>query len=394
MEFSIMNRFQLRWALAALLVVVSLVGCRSTGGSKWSFGRKDMEKSDQLATYKENRQAVQTDGDVIPPANKAKPEATIALGERRLADSGYSNSNGPKYTESLDQLNQPPANPADNYAAVEQMAVQANADASKNAAPVAYKEENISPMDSSAFPTNVPPMVSPSQTVASNGPSDPLALPPVPEMPPIPNADPVPAPVSPAIASDSSKNNNVIAPVQYQTEISESEAQAYTPSQGAFLPGSLDMNRFESEFSNPSQSSQPETNQTYPTTPSASPSPLNSQSLPGLSENHNVPHELKNNFDNSRVVIVKNSRSVMTESDFCTLGYHEVASLASGNPVIAKTSPASSARQMPAEYNAVPVVQTSLVRPVEDAPSSETPVNLESIADSVPPVLMNSAPHN
>ena len=388
MELSIMNKFQFRWALAALLVVVSLVGCRTTGsGPKWPFGRKDMEKTEQLATYKENHQAVQTDGDIIPPANKAKPEATIALGERRLADSGYSNSNGPQYTESLDQLNPPPANPAQNYAAVEQMATNANADAAKTAAPVAYKDETASPMD-------IQPMAPPTQTIASNGPSDPMVLPPVPELPPMPNAEPVPAPVSPAVASDSTKNNNVIAPVQYQTEISESEAQAYTPTQGAFLPGSLDMNRFKSEFSNPSPSQQPETNQAYPTNPSENPSPLNSQALPGLSKNQNVPHELKNNFDNGKVVIVKNSRSVMTESDFCTLGYHEVATLASGNPVVAKTTLASSARPTPSEYNAIPVVQTSLVRPVENAPSTVTPVDPESIADSAPSVLMNIAPLN
>ncbi|MBR6435217.1 MAG: hypothetical protein IKS45_01790 [Thermoguttaceae bacterium] len=388
MELSITNKLQLRWALAALLVVVTLAGCRTTGsGPKWPFGRKDMEKADQLATYKENHQAVQTDGDIIPPANKAKPEATVALGERRLADSGYSNPNGPKYTESLDQLNQPPANPADNYAAVERMTAQANADASKNAAPAAYKEENVSPMD-------IKPMDAPAQSIASNGSSGPMDLPPVPELPPMPNADPVPAPVSPAVASDSSKTNNVIAPVQYQTEISESEAQAYTPTQGAFLPGSLDMNRFESEFSNPPPSSQPDANQMYPITPSDSSSQFDPPPLPGLSQNQNVPHELKNNFDNSRVVIVKNSRSAMTESDFCTLGYHEVASLASGNPVVAKTSPASIARQTPAEYNAIPVVQTSLVRPVEDAPSSVTPVDPESVADSAPPILMNIAPLN
>ncbi|MBR5161888.1 MAG: hypothetical protein IKW80_09700, partial [Thermoguttaceae bacterium] len=64
MELSITNKLQLRWALAALLVVVTLAGCRTTGsGPKWPFGRKDMEKADQLATYKENHQAVQTDGD-------------------------------------------------------------------------------------------------------------------------------------------------------------------------------------------------------------------------------------------------------------------------------------------------------------------------------------------
>ena len=387
-----MNRFQFRWALAALLVAVSLVGCRSTGGPKWPFGRKDMEKHEQLATYKENHQAVQTDGDIIPPANKAKPEATIALGERRLADSGYSNSNGPKYTESLDQLNQPPANPAQNYAAVEQMATNANADAAKNAAPVAYKEENASPMD-------IPPMASPtSQTVASNGTSDPMSLPPIPDLPPIPNSEPVQAPVSPAVASDSTKNNNAIAPVQYQTEISESEAQAYTPTQGSFLPGSLDMNRFESEFSSPSTPgttqnapSAPGTNQAYPTD---TPSPLDSQTLPGLTENQNVPHELKNSFDNGRVVTVKNARSAMTESDFCSLGYHEVASLATGTPVVAKTSPASTPRQIPAEYNVIPVVQTSLVRPAQNASSTAEPVNPESVADADPPILMNIAPLN
>ena len=392
MEFSIMNRFQLRWALAALLVVVSLVGCRSTGGPKWPFGRKDMEKTEQLATYKENRQAVQTDGDIIPPANKAKPEATIALGERRLADSGYSNPNGPQYTESLDQLNQPPVNPAQNYAAVEQMTAQANADASKNAAPVAYKDENASPMD-------ISPMASPSsQTVASNGTSGPMELPPVPDLPSVPNSDPIQAPVSPAVASDSTKNNNAIAPVQYQTEISESEAKAYTPTQGSFLPGSLDMNRFESEFSSPTtpgsaQNVQPNSgsNQAYPTD---APSPLNSQTLPGLSENQNVPHELKNSFDNSRVVTVKNTRSAMTESDFCSLGYHEVASLTTGNPVVAKTTPASPVRQIPSEYNVIPVVQTSLVRPAENVSSSAIPVNPESVADADPPILMNIAPLN
>lgn len=386
-----MNRFQLRWALTSLLVVVSLVGCRSTGGPKWPFGRKDLEKSEQLATYKENHQAVQTDGDIIPPANKAKPEATIALGERRLADSGYSNPNGPKYTESLDQLNQPPVNPAQNYAAVEQMASNANAEAAKNAAPVAYKEENASPMD-------IPPMASPtSQTIASNSGTD-SSMPPLPDLPPVPNSEPIQAPVSPAIASDSTQNNNSIAPVQYQTEISESEAQAYTPTQGSFLPGSLDMNRFESEFSSPSTPgatpnapSASGTNQAYPTD---SPSPLDAQTLPGLSENQNVPHELKNCFDNSRVVTVKNTRSAMTESDFCSLGYHEVASLATGNPVVAKSSSAVTARQVPAEYNVIPVVQTSLVRPAEDASSTAVPVNPESVADANPPILMNIAPLN
>lgn len=385
-----MNRFQFRWALAALLVVVSLVGCRSTGGPKWPFGRKDMEKHEQLATYKENHQAVQTDGDIIPPANKAKPEATIALGERRLADSGYSNPNGPKYTESLDQLNQPPANPAQNYAAVEQMATNANAEAAKNAAPVAYKEENASPMD-------IPPMASPtSQAIASNSGAD-SSMPPLPDLPPVPNSEPIQAPVSPAIASDSTQNNNAIAPVQYQTEISESEAQAYTPSQGSFLPGSLDMNRFESEFSSPSTPgttpnapSASGTNQAYPTD---TPSPLDSQSLPGLSENQNVPHELKNRFDNTRMVAVKNTGAVMTESDFCSLGYHEVANLATGAPVVAKTSPAT-ARPIPSEYNVIPVVQTSLVRPAENASSTAVPVNPESVADADPPILMNIAPLN
>ena len=377
----------------ALLVVVSLAGCRSTGGPKWPFGRKDMEKSEQLATYKENHQAVQTDGDIIPPANKAKPEATIALGERRLADSGYSNPNGPKYTESLDQLNQPPVNPAQNYAAVEQMTAQANADAAKNAAPVAYKEENASPMD-------IPPMASPSsQAVASNGTSDPMSLPPVPDLPPMPNSEPIQAPISPAVASDSSQNNSAIAPVQYQTEISESEAQAYTPTQGSFLPGSLDMNRFESEFSSPTTPSStqnvpplPGTNQAYPTD---SPSSLDSQTLPGLSKNQNVPHELKNRFDNTRMVAVKNSGAVMTESDFCTLGYHEVASLATGAPVVAKASPANvtPSRTQP-EYNVIPVVQTSLVRPVENAPSTAVSVNPESVADADPSILMNIAPLN
>ena len=392
MEFSIMNRFQFRWALATLLVVVSLVGCRSTGGPKWPFGRKDMEKHEQLATYKENHQAVQTDGDIIPPANKAKPEATIALGEHRLADSGYSNPNGPKYTESLDQLNQPPVNPAQNYAAVEQMTAQANADAAKNAAPVAYKEENTSPMD-------IPPMATPSsQAVASNGPSGPMDLPPVPDLPPIPNSEPIQAPVSPAVASDSSQNNNAIAPVQYQTEISESEAQAYTPTQGSFLPGSLDMNRFESEFSSPSTSgstpnapTQPGASQAYPTD---TPSSLDSQSLPGLSENQNVPHELKNRFDNTKMVAVKNTGAVMTESDFCSLGYHEVANLATGNPIVAKTSPVSTPRQTQPEYNVIPVVQTSLVRPAQNDSSTAVPVNPESVADADQPILMNIAPLN
>ena len=385
-----MNRFQLRWALTALLVVVSLAGCRSTGGPKWPFGRKDMEKSEQLATYKENHQAVQTDGDIIPPANKAKPEATIALGERRLADSGYSNPNGPKYTESLDQLNQPPANPAQNYAAVEQMATNANAEAAKNASPVAYKEENASPMD-------IPPMASPtSQAIASNSGTD-SSMPPLPDLPPVPNSEPIQAPVSPAVASDSTQNNNAIAPVQYQTEISESEAQAYTPSQGSFLPGSLDMNRFESEFSSPSTPgttpnapSASGTNQAYPTD---TPSPLDSQALPGLSENQNVPHELKNRFDNTRMVAVKNTGAVMTESDFCSLGYHEVANLATGAPVVAKTSP-ETARPIPSEYNVIPVVQTSLVRPAENASSTAVPVNPESVADADPPILMNIAPLN
>lgn len=392
MEFSIMNRFQLRLALTALLVVVSLVGCRSTGGSKWSFGRKDMDKSDQLATYKENHQAVQTDGDIIPPAKKAKPEATIALGEHRLADSGYSNPNGPKYNESLDQLNQPPANPAENYAAVERMTAQANADASKNAAPVAYKEENASPMD-------ISPITPPSSQIASNSETNP-AMPPLPDMPPVPNAEPIQAPVSPAIASDSTQNNNVIAPVQYQTEISESEAQAYTPSQGSFLPGSLDPNRFESEFSPSTSSPSPKapaqqgTNPAYPITPPDSPSSFDSQTLPGLSNNKDVPHELKNRLDNTRMVTVKNTGAVMTESDFCSLGYHEVANLATGNPIVAKTSPASTARQIPSEYNVIPVVQTSLVRPAEEAPSAAIPVNPESIEDSTPSILMNIAPLN
>ena len=389
MEFSIMNRFQLRWALAALLVVVSLAGCRTTGGPKWPFGRKDMEKHEQLATYKENHQAVQTDGDIIPPANKAKPEATIALGEHRLADSGYSNSNGPKYTESLDQLNQPPTNPAQNYAAVEQMATNANADAAKNAAPVAYKEENASPMD-------IPPMASPTSQIASNSGPD-SSMPTLPDLPPVPNTEPISAPVSPAVASDSTQNNNAIAPVQYQTEISESEAQAYTPSQGSFLPGSLDMNRFESEFSpssSPNNSAQPGTNPAYPVTPSDSPSTLDSQSLPGLSESKDGPHELKNRFDNTKMVAVKNAGAVMTESDFCSLGYHEVANLATGNPVVAKASPVSTPRQTQPEYNVIPVVQTSLVRPVENAPSTAVPVNPESVADADPPILMNIAPLN
>lgn len=414
MELSIVNRLQVKWALATLLIVVSLVGCSSTGGSKWSFGRKDLEKSDQLATYKENRQAVQTDGDIIPPANKAKPEATAALGEQRLADSGYRGSNGPKYTETLDQLNQPPVDAAKNYAAVEQMASNANA-ASQNS-PVAYKEENASPMDQAAFPNNIPPMISPqAPTVASNtepSSTDSLALPPVPEMP---GSEPVPAPISPAIASDSAQNNNAIAPVNYQTEIPESEAQAFTPSNGVFLPGSLDMNRFETEFANPSSSStKPNssgTNQTYPTTPPAAPDanstsndyllippdvpgPINPQTPPGMTKNQNVPHELKNNLNNNKYVTVRNSRAVMTESDFCSLGYHDVANLATGKPIVAKTSSRPARIQMPAENNVVPVVQTSLVRPLDESSPNIAPCNPESIADSTPPILMNLAPMN
>ena len=84
----------------------------------------------------------------------------------------------------------------------------------------------------------------------------------------------------------------------------------------------------------------------------------------------------------------------MTESDFCSLGYHEVANLATGNPIVAKTSPASTARQIPSEYNVIPVVQTSLVRPAEEAPSAAIPVNPESIEDSTPSILMNIAPLN
>ncbi|MBR0237293.1 MAG: hypothetical protein IJQ39_04290 [Thermoguttaceae bacterium] len=414
MELSIVNRLQVKWALATLLIVVSLVGCSSTGGSKWSFGRKDLEKSDQLATYRENRQAVQTDGDIIPPANKAKPEATAALGEQRLADSGYRGSNGPKYNETLDQLNQPPVNAAENYAAVEQMASKANA--ASNNSPVAYKEENASPMDPAAFPTNVPPIVSPqAPAIASNtdpSSTDSLALPPVPEMP---GSEPVPAPISPAIASDSTQNNNAIAPVNYQTEIPESEAQAFTPSDGVFLPGSLDINRFETEFANPSSSStQPNssgTNQTYPTTPPTvpdanstsndyllippdGPGPINPQTPPGMTNNQNVPHELKNSFNKDRVVIVKNSRAVMTESDFCSLGYHDVANLATGKPIVAKTSSRPARIQMSAENNVVPVVQTSLVRPLDESSQNIAPCNPESIADSTPPILMNLAPMN
>ena len=414
MELSIVNRLQVKWALATLLIVVSLVGCSSTGGSKWSFGRKDLEKSDQLATYRENRQAVQTDGDIIPPANKAKPEATAALGEQRLADSGYRGSNGPTDNETLDQLNQPPVNAAENYAAVEQMASKANA--ASNNSPVAYKEENASPMDPAAFPTNVPPIVSPqAPAIASNtdpSSTDSLALPPVPEMP---GSEPVPAPISPAIASDSTQNNNAIAPVNYQTEIPESEAQAFTPSDGVFLPGSLDINRFETEFANPSSSStQPNssgTNQTYPTTPPTvpdanstsndyllippdGPGPINPQTPPGMTNNQNVPHELKNSFNIDRVVIVKNSRAVMTESDFCSLGYHDVANLATGKPIVAKTSSRPARIQMSAENNVVPVVQTSLVRPLDESSQNIAPCNPESIADSTPPILMNLAPMN
>ena len=273
------------------------------------------------------------------------------------------------------------------------MTAQANADASKNAAPVAYKEENASPMD-------IQPMDSPSSPmIASNSGTD-SSMPPLPDLPPVPNSEPVPAPVSPAIASDSTQNNNAIAPVQFQTEISESEAQAYTPSQGSFLPGSLDMNRFESEFSTPTSPSsqkasvQPGTNSAYPITPPDAPSSFDSQSLPGLSSNKNVPQELKNRFDNTRMVAVKNTGAVMTESDFCTLGYHEVASLATGNPIVAQTSPATSARPIPSEYNVIPVVQTSLVRPVENAPSAAVSVNPESVADADPPILMNIAPLN
>lgn len=417
MEFSIVNRLQVKWALATLLVVVSLVGCSSTGSPKWPFGRKDLEKADQLATYKENRQAVQTDGDIIPPANKAKPEATAALGEQRLADSGYRGSNGPKYTETLDQLNQPPVNAAENYAAVEQMASNANA-ASQNS-PVAYKEENASPMDPAAFPTNVPPIVSPNaQTIASNtepSSAGPMSLPPVPEIPPMPGSEPIPAPISPAIASDSTQNNN-IAPVNYQTEIPESEAQAFTPSNGAFLPGSLDMNRFETEFATPNSSSiqtpssQPGANQNYPTTPTVPdsnstsneyllmppdvPGSLNPQLPPGMTENQNVPHELKNSFNNNKYVTARNSRAVMTESDFCSLGYHEVANLAAGKPIVAAASSRSTRIQTPAENNVVPVVQTSLVRPLEDSSENITPYNPESIADSSPSILMNIAPLN
>ena len=84
----------------------------------------------------------------------------------------------------------------------------------------------------------------------------------------------------------------------------------------------------------------------------------------------------------------------MTESDFCSLGYHEVASLATGNPVVAKTSPALPVRQIPSEYNVIPVVQTSLVRPAENVSPSAIPVNPESVADSDPPILMNIAPLN
>lgn len=418
MELSIVNRLQVKWALATLMIVVSLVGCSSTGGSKWPFGRSDLEKADQLATYKENRQAVQTDGDIIPPANKAKPEATAALGEQRLADSGYRGSNGPKYNETLDQLNQPPVNAAENYAAVERMTAQSNADASKNSAPVAYKEENISPMDPAAFPTNVPPIVSPySPTIASNtepSSTDSLPLPPVPDMP---GSEPVPAPISPAVASDSTQNNNGIAPVNYQTEIPESEAQAFTPSNGVFLPGSLDMKRFETEFATPNSSStqpapsQPGMNQTYPTTPIAPdanstsndyllmppdvPGSISPQTPPGMTSNQNVPHELKNNLNKDRVVIVKNSRAVMTESDFCSLGYHDVANLASGKPIVAKTSSSLAKNQTTAENNVVPVVQTSLVRPLEDSSENNiAPYNPESIADSSPSILMNIAPLN
>lgn len=418
MELSIVNKLQVKWALATLLIVVSLVGCSSTGGSRWPFGRKDLEKADQLATYKENHQAVQTDGDIIPPANKAKPEATAALGEQRLADSGYRGSNGPKYTETLDQLNQPPVDAAKNYAAVEQMASNANA-ASQNS-PVAYKEENASPMDQAAFPNNIPPMISPqAPTVASNtepSPTTTMSLPPVPDMPPMPDSKPIPAPVSPAIASDSTQNNNAIAPVNYQSEIPESEAQAFTPSNGVFLPGSLDMKRFETEFATPNSSSSqpasslPGTNQTYPTTPIAPdanstsndyllmppdvPGPINPQTPPGMTSNQNVPHELKNNFNKDRVVIVKNSRAVMTESDFCSLGYHDVANLATGKPIVAKTSSSLAKNQMAAENNVVPVVQTSLVRPLEDSSENNAPYNPESIADSTPPILMNIEPLN
>ena len=127
--------------------------------------------------------------------------------------------------------------------------------------------------------------------------------------------------------------------------------------------------------------------------PPDTPSTLDSQSLPGLS-NNNVPQELKNRYNNTKIVAVKNTGAVMTESDFCSLGYHEVASLATGNPIVAKTSPASSARQIPSEYNVIPVVQTSLVRPVEDSTPRAIPVNPESIADATPPILMNIAPLN
>lgn len=403
MELNVLNKKQRQYALTLLLIALTLTGCSSVGGSKWSLGRKDAEKADKLATYRENEKAVQTDGDIIPPANKAKPEATIALGERRLADSGLTSGfNGPQYNESLDQLNSPQANPAGNYANVENMTAQANAAAAGNSAPVAYKEENASPMDVNAFPNNVPPIVtSPSQAVASNAnasPSDPPEVPPIPDlgMPPVPTNSQVASdsPITPAVVNESVQNNNAIAPVHYQSDISESEAQAYTPSNGAFLPGSLDMNRFESEFSPANSPSTSTSTNPYPITPPDAPSSTGTQNLPGLSQNNPSLHELKNQFNNQKMVAVKNSGTAMTEADFCSLGYHEVANLATGVPVVAKASPVSSPRHAPAEYNVIPVVQTSLVRPAEESNGSPIPINPESIVDSAPPILMNITPLN
>ena len=406
--------------LTALLISVALfAGCRSAGGSKWSFGHQDKEKNAQLATYKENEKASQADGNIIPPADQAKPAATTALGQHRLADSGYPAEQIPGYTPS--EKTNPVANSGNmpNYAPVEQLASQATAAADRNATPVAYSEENIPPLDPNAFPANVPAMVSsPSQPVASaadyaNAPvSSGSDLPPLPgDMPsnPINQVNHVSTAVSAPAVPPSVPSTNATLPGSYNYDssvvpagmIPQNEIDAFTPAQtGTFLPGSIDVNRYQSEYSQtpaaaPGATTPAASNNLYPTAPSA-PSvpasapliPSDAPPVPGFSSANPAVNNLPANVDYASM------RTEIPEAAFCMMSYHQVADLVSGKGVEAEIAHSSAQGTNP-EFRGVNIIQTSMVKPA--APETHTQavaVEPESIAESTPPILMNLAPLN
>ena len=187
----------------ALILMISIAGCRSTG-SNTSFLKPD--KKAQLATYKENAEVTKADGNITPPSQLANSSATAELARHRLADSGYPADKlfGPGYEKPGET--QMAAAQAPNYTQGEQLVHQSNVKADQNKTPVAYKQEPVQPPTDAALAAapsaNVPPIASPSASPSNPYASNPYASNPAASNPAAPNPNSV-------VQAESSSNGSM-----------------------------------------------------------------------------------------------------------------------------------------------------------------------------------------